>query len=231
MKKIAILQSNYIPWKGYFDIINYVDEFIIYDEAQYTRRDWRNRNLIKSRYGLKWLTIPVEVKGKYNQTIRETKIADRSWAEKHWESIRHNYHEADYFDEYKLQFESTYKKATELDFLSEVNLLFIDFINRILHIKTKISQSTQYHLKGNRNEKIISICEQSGASSYVTGPAARQYINEDLFKKNGIELEYFSYDNYPEYNQLHGSFLHKVSVIDLIFNTGGKAKSYLLSTE
>ena len=230
MKRIAILQSNYIPWKGYFDIINYVDEFIIYDEAQYTRRDWRNRNLIKTRQGLKWLTIPVEVKGKYTQTICETKIAEKTWAAKHWESVRHNYHEADYFDEYKFQFESIYKKASELDKLSEVNLLFINFVNEILHINAKISQSSQYHLEEDKNEKIISICEQSGASSYVTGPAARQYINEDLFQKNGIELEYFSYDNYSEYNQLYGSFQHNVSVIDLIFNTGGKANSYLLST-
>ncbi|MFW5835685.1 MAG: WbqC family protein, partial [bacterium] len=100
-KKIAILQSNYIPWKGYFDIINYVDEFIVYDDAQYTRRDWRNRNLIKTPRGLKWLTIPVEVKGKYTQTIYETKIADKNWAEKHWKSIRHNYNEADCFEEFR----------------------------------------------------------------------------------------------------------------------------------
>src|SRR5438046_4323553 len=90
-RKAAIVQSNYIPWKGYFDLIRRVDEFILYDDVQYTRRDWRNRNLIKTPQGLRWLTIPVEVKGKYYQSIRDTKIADPVWAASHWQTIVHNY--------------------------------------------------------------------------------------------------------------------------------------------
>src|SRR6056297_2335313 len=99
-KKVAIIQSSYIPWKGYFDIINSVDEFIIYDNVQYTRRDWRNRNLIKTPNGLKWLTIPVAVKGRYYQAIRDTKVSDKDWPNIHWKSIKHHYSKAPCFNYY-----------------------------------------------------------------------------------------------------------------------------------
>src|SRR5208283_1807000 len=90
-KSLAAIQSNYIPWKGYFDIINRVDEFMLYDDAQYTRRDWRNRNKIKTPRGLRWLTIPVRVKGKFHQKICETEISDPGWAAGHWQTLRQNY--------------------------------------------------------------------------------------------------------------------------------------------
>ena len=173
MKKIAILQSNYIPWKGYFDIINMVDEFVVYDEAQYTKRDWRNRNLIKTKNGLKWLTIPVQVKGKYKQKINETRVSDKNWAEKHWKTICHNYAHAGCFEKYKEKFEKAYEVVAKMDLLSEINFYFIKLIVKILGIKTKFSQSGQYSLKGSKSEKIISVCKQAGADTYITGPAAR----------------------------------------------------------
>jgi len=229
-KKIALLQSNYIPWKGYFNIINYVDEFIIYDEAQYTRRDWRNRNLIKTRQGLKWLTIPVRVKGRYKQTIRDTKVTSKKWAEQHWKSIRYNYSIAKHFNDYRDVFEQAYKEASEMEYLSDINLLFISTINSFLGIKTKISQSSEYKLEGDRNQKIISVCRQTGADTYITGPAAKDYIKEAIFHKSRIKLEYFNYSNYDEYEQLFGSFRHNVTIVDLIFNTGDKAYSHLRGT-
>ncbi len=119
-KKVAIIQSNYIPWKGYFDIINSVDVFILYDDMQYTRRDWRNRNKIITPKGLQWLTIPVAVKGKYYQKINEVEISDSSWAKKHWGSIVHNYHNAPYFKDYKNLFSSLYLGMDETS-LSKVN--------------------------------------------------------------------------------------------------------------
>jgi len=229
MKRIAVLQSNYIPWKGYFDIIRSVDEFIIYDDTQYTKRDWRNRNLIKTRQGLKWLTIPVKVKGRFTQTVNETRISNNKWAEKHWKAITYHYNKARYFNNYKDIFERAYKKASGLEYLSQVNLLFITVINQILGIETKISDSTEYVLEGDKNQKIISFCRQTGADTYITGPSAKNYLREELFIEAGIELEYFNYEGYSEYDQLFGSFLHNVSIIDLIFSTGEKAKSYLKS--
>src|SRR4026207_404505 len=107
-KTIAVVQSNYIPWRGYFDLINSVDEFILYDDVQYTIRDWRNRNIIKTSRGSLWLTIPVRVKGKYYQKIKDTKIGDPEWNQRHWTSITHNYAKARYFRQYRETFEELY---------------------------------------------------------------------------------------------------------------------------
>ena len=228
-KKIAILQSNYIPWKGYFDIIDLIDEFVVYDEAQYTKRDWRNRNLIKTKSGLKWLTIPVQVKGKYKQKINETRVSDNDWTKKHWKTICYSYSHADYFDQYSERFEKAYEVAAGMELLSEINLYFIKFIVEILGIKTEFSQSGQYRLTGNKSEKIISVCKQAGAYTYVTGPAARSYIDTQLFKAEGISLVWMDYSGYPQYKQLFTPFDHKVSIIDLIFNEGTEAKNFLKS--
>src|SRR5712692_7324529 len=123
-KRVAIVQSNYIPWKGYFDIINQVDEFILYDDRQYTRRDWRNRNLIKTPNGLLWLTIPVRVKGRYEQRIDETTISDPEWAQRHWKSISHTYTSAPYFDHLRDDFAALYAASIE-EHLSAVNRRFL----------------------------------------------------------------------------------------------------------
>src|SRR6266542_1166967 len=139
-KKVAILQSSYIPWKGYFDLINLVDEFILFDDMQYTRRDWRNRNIIKTPKGPIWLTIPVEVKGKYYQKIKDTIISDPNWGKTHWATVVHNYSKARYFAMYREVFENLYLNSEE-KFLSRVNYLFLSAICEILGIKTKISWS------------------------------------------------------------------------------------------
>ena len=200
-----------------------VDEFVVYDEAQYTRRDWRNRNLIKTKDGLKWLTIPVQVKGKYKQKIDETRVSDNNWAQKHWRTIYHNYSHAVFFEKYKDEFERVYTVAAGMDLLSEINLYFIKFLIKILEIKTEFSQSGQYVLTGNKSEKIISVCKQAGADIYITGPAAKSYIDINLFKAEGISLIWMDYSKYPEYTQLYPPFNHNVSIIDLIFNVGKNA--------
>jgi hypothetical protein len=229
MKCIAILQSNYIPWKGYFDIINSVDEFVIFDDAQYTRRDWRNRNMIKTRNGLLWLTIPIKSKGRYEQKISETEIMEGNWAGKHFDSIRYNYGSALCFAEYEEIIQRAYQKANEIQYLSEVNKLFINLINSILGIKTKLSYSSEYECQGSNNEKIIGICKQVGAGEYLTGPAAMDYLQPDRFTKEGIEIKWIDYSGYPEYQQLFPPFEHKVSIIDLIFNKGEDAKFFMKS--
>ena len=218
MKKIAISQSNYIPWKGYFDLINRVDEFILYDDAQYTRRDWRNRNKLKTPQGLKWLTIPVDVKGKYFQKINETKISDKGWGVKHWQQIKQNYAKAKNFKKYKDIFEELYLSCKE-EYLSEINHKFIIAINQILGIKTKIRFSGEFEIYGNRTEKLINICKQCNATVYISGPAAKKYFNEELANKENILVEWMNYENYKEYEQLYPPFQHGVTILDLIFNT------------
>jgi hypothetical protein len=229
LMKIAILQSNYIPWKGYFDIINSVDEFVIYDDAQYTRRDWRNRNLIKTKDGLKWLTIPVEVKGRYNQKIKDVRVANKGWINDHWETIKHCYCRTSYFEVYNDLFASTYNECKKLDFLSDINRIFIDLINSILGIKTNISNSIGYGPEGTKNEKIITICKKAKADVYLSGPSAKSYLDEKVIFESGINVEWVKYDEYPEYRQLYPPFEHKVSVIDLIFNHGEKSPLFMKS--
>jgi len=228
MKKVAILQSNYIPWKGYFDMIAAVDEFILFDDVQYTRRDWRNRNQIKTPQGVKWLTVPVKVKGKYYQTIRETEIDGATWASSHWKIIVHNYSKAHHFQKYKELFESLYL-GMKVKYLSEVNYKFLNVVCDILGIKTKISQSMDYQSIEGKTDRLIGLCKQAGASDYLSGPAAKCYIDEDKFREAGIRLEYMDYSGYPEYSQLFPPFEHAVSIVDLIFNEGPEATKFMKS--
>ena len=227
-KRVAIIQSNYIPWKGYFDIINLVDEFILYDDRQYTRRDWRNRNLIKTSRGLRWLTIPVHVKGRYHQRIDETVISDPGWADRHWQTIEQAYSRAPHFDVYRDAVAGLYASTMEAS-LSQVNRRFLEAICAMLGIPTRFAWSTDYDGQGNRTARLVSLCRAAGASEYLSGPAARAYIDESLFAEAGVALMYMDYGGYPEYQQLHGAFEHGVSILDLLFNAGPSAPRYLKS--
>ncbi len=225
-KKIAILQSNYIPWKGYFDLIAAVDEFIIYDDMQYTRRDWRNRNQIKTPQGVQWLTVPVKVKGKYNQTIRETEIEATSWQMSHWKTIIQNYRKAPYFDEVAANIEPLYKDV-EYVFLSKMNRQFIEAVCNYLDIQTKITNSWDYNLVDGKTERLADLCQQAGGTEYISGPAAKDYVQADIFENMNIKLTWFDYSGYSEYPQLWGEFAHGVSILDLLFNCGKQAKNHM----
>lgn len=227
MKKVAILQSNYIPWKGYFDIINTVDEFIIFDTAQYTKNDWRNRNQIKTKQGLSWLTIPVRQE-KLDQQIIETKITDTKWAIKHWRTISQNYSKAKYFHDYAPALEEFYLTCKE-SYLSEINYQLIKIINKAIGIDTKITWSNQYNLPEGKTEKILSICQQAQANIYLSGPSAKNYINQHIADDMKIKIEWMDYSNYPEYTQLHEPFDHSVTILDLIFNEGPNTKKFMKS--
>ena len=228
MKRVAISQSNYIPWKGYFDLINMVDEFILYDDVQYTRRDWRNRNQIKTQHGLKWLSIPAMVKGKYFQKISETKISDDNWGKKHWSVLKQNYSKAQHFKEYKDVFEELYLNSNE-EHLSQINYKFIVVICKILDIKTKIRHSTEFNLIDGQTERLLGICKDCNTDVYISGPAAKDYFDEALAKKENIKVEWMNYSNYPEYQQVFEPFEHGVTILDLIFNKGENATKFMKS--
>jgi WbqC-like protein family len=227
-KRVAIVQSNYIPWKGYFDLINSVDEFILFDDMQYTRRDWRNRNRIKTAAGPLWLTIPVQVKGKYLQTIKETEISDPSWPELHLKTLCTHYARARHFPANRAWLTEVYEGATSRR-LSEINHHFLVAICARLGIRTRISWSMDYQMAEGKTERLVELCRQAGGSHYLSGPAARDYIDADLFARAGIDLAFYDYSDYPEYGQLHPPFEHGVSVLDLILNEGPAAPLYLKS--
>jgi len=225
-KKVAIVQSNYIPWKGYFDMIAAVDEFILYDDMQYTRRDWRNRNQIKTPQGLQWLTVPVKVKGKYLQTIRETEIDGRDWAETHWKALVQNYRRASHFGDIAALIEPLYLQR-QYSHLSVLNRELIETVCSCLGITTKISNSWDYQLIEGKTERLVDLCAQAGGTEYVSGPSAKDYIEECAFADRGIKLTWFDYADYPEYPQLWGEFTHGVTILDLLFNCGKDAPRYM----
>jgi hypothetical protein len=227
VKRIAISQSNYIPWKGYFDMIARVDEFVLYDDMQFTRRDWRNRNQIKTAQGLHWLTIPVQSKGNYFEAIKNVRISDQGWAEQHWKTIRHNYSRAPHFEEYGPKIASLYQAAAQEEMLSRINHVFLLGLCQLLHITTPLKWSMEYESVEGKNERLISICRQAGAAVYLSGPAAKEYVDETAFRTAGVQVEWMDYAWYPVYEQRFDGFTHGVSVLDVIFNCGQKAADYV----
>ncbi len=226
MKKIAISQSNYIPWKGYFDLIAAVDEFILYDDMQYTRRDWRNRNQIKTPHGTQWLTIPVKVKGNYYQKIKDTLIEGSDWAKSHWKALTQNYRRAACFDEIAIWLEPFYLTHSYTH-LSELNRAYLEAVCRYLNINTIIRSSSDYVLSEGKTQRLVDLCIRAEGTQYISGPAAKNYIDDTLFKDKNIKLTWFDYAGYPEYPQLWKGFIHEVSILDLLFNCGKNSFHYM----
>ena len=223
---VAVLQSNYIPWKGYFDIINDVDLFVFYDEVQYTKNDWRNRNKIYSLDGLKWLTLPCgyDLKRRINEVMLNPSI---NWQQDHFNMICASYEKASYFAKFRPFFEQIYLES-EWEYLSEINQYLIKYIaTEFLGSKTIFANSEDYESHGKRSEKLLSLICATGYKRYVTGPAAKDYIDENAFFEQGIEIICKDYSGYPEYHQTRVPFEHNVSIIDLLVNTGDEAPYYI----
>lgn len=223
MKKVAIVQSNYIPWKGYFDMIAAVDEFILYDDMQFTKNDWRNRNQIKTPQGPQWLTVPVGQD--IRRRIRDVSL-NKKWQLKHWKSLESNYRRAQCFDEIASWIEPLYVHES-YSYLSELNRRFIEAICNYLGINTTITNSWDYILADGKTERLADLCLQAGGTEYISGPAAKHYINDQVFLDSGIKLTWFDYTEYPEYPQLWGKFTHNVTILDLLFNCGKEAHRYM----
>lgn len=226
MRKVAVVQSNYIPWKGYFDMIAAVDEFILYDDMQYTKRDWRNRNLIKTPQGVQWLTVPVLVKGKFHQKICDTEIDGTEWATTHWKALVQNYRRAPCFTEIATWLEPIYAEGL-FTHISQLNRHLIEAICKYLEIKTTIKNSWDYTLPDGKTERLAGLCAQAGGTEYISGPAAKEYIEEKIFTEMGIKLTWFDYSGYSEYPQLWGEFSHGVTILDLLFNCGNDSPKYM----
>ena len=227
LKRIAILQSNYIPWKGYFDIINSVDEFVFHDDLQYTKNDWRNRNKIITEKGAIWLTIPCGINQK--RLICEVELKDFAWQTKHWNQIKRYYSKAKYWNFYKDFFSEIYL-SNKWNNLSELNQTLIKRISiELLGITTIFRDSREFNLKSSKAERVLELLAKIGATSYLSGPSARNYLEESMFQDVNIDLYWMDYSGYPEYNQFYKPFTHTVSIIDLIFNEGPDSINYMKS--
>ena len=226
--KCAILQPSYIPWRGYFHQIQKADVFVFYDDVQYDKHGWRNRNRIKTAQGTQWLTIPVEKKGNIEQAreIREIAIAwDRSWNRKHLSALTHSYGKTPFFAEWAPVLNEWYSSAPSnlADFTID---LTIQLASRLGIRDTRFLRSSQLGIPGVRTERLIKMVQAVGCDHYISGPSARAYLIEDCFQQAGITLEYMRYD-YPEYPQLYPPFDPHVSVLDLLVMTGEDAPKYI----
>ena len=223
-KIVAVLQSNYIPWKGYFDIINAVDAFVLYDECQFTRRDWRNRNKIKTPQGVAWLTVPVRSRGNFIAPINTIEVDGSAWSEKHAATLKHQYAKAPAFKEIWPRIQGVYDDCQHTTLLSEVNYRFIKEVCAILRINTPLLWSHELGVKEeDPSERLAAICSRLEATAYLSGPAARDYLNEEVFRERGMDVLWMRYDSYPHYSQLHPPFRHDVTVLDILFNVGSSA--------
>ena len=224
MSTVVVLQSNYIPWKGYFDLIHDADVFIFYDDLQFTKNDWRNRNKIKTAQGSKWLSIPVGTNA--NRLICEVALDDAGWQRSHWDSLRQQYEKRPYFKLYRSFFESVYL-GKQWKNLSELNQYLIRYISHeILGIPTQFRDSREFELKGQKLDRLLDLLVKSKATRYVSGPAAKDYIQPERFETLGIDLVWKDYSKYPEYPQAHPPFEHGVTILDLLFNVGPEAPRY-----
>jgi hypothetical protein len=229
--KCVILQPSYIPWRGYFHQIWKADCFIFFDDVQYDRRGWRNRNRIKTAQGTQWLTIPVLSKGCQVQNIRACDIrisTDMPWRFKHWQTLEQSYGKAPYFEHYAPLVKRFY--ATPWENLCDFTIEFTTTLARELGMKnTQFMRSSTLQAHGAKTDRLVSLLKQVGATHYITGPAARVYIEENKFWNEGISVEYMEY-NYPEYQQFHPPYDPQVSILDLMFMTGPKALDHILGT-
>ena len=224
-----MIQSNYLPWRGYFDFIDDVDLFVIYDDVQYTRKDWRNRNKIKTVSGTQWITVPVIFSLKQPITVMEARVDyEQPWQRKHIGNIIQAYRNAPYLADYADELFAIIERRFAT--ISELNIALIRWVMEKLDIQVPIDFSKRIKSGGDRNQRILNILHELGASEYLVGPKAQAYIDEEGYRQEGIALVYKSY-NYMKYPQLHGPFEGAVTVLDLLFNCGPESRLYLKSTE
>jgi len=229
-KTIVILQSNYIPWKGYFDLMAAADEFLLFDEVQFTKNDWRNRNRIVLNGKLHWLTLPVSTAGSFGRPIDQINVSRADWARAHWDTLRQAYRRAPYYDAIAPALEKAYRKAAPMTRLSDINEQFLRTIAEILDLETPIIRAEIVRrTTADPTDRLVEICKARGATAYLSGPAAHRYIEPEAFHKADIRLHYANYQDYPTYNQACASFEHGVSVIDLLMHCGYEARSHLKS--
>lgn len=227
--RVTILQPSYLPWLGFFEQMSRSDKFVLLDDVQFTRRDWRNRNRIRVKEGWMWLTVPVLQKNRFTQSIIDART-DNSvpWRRKHLESLRQHYCKSPYFEKYFPAWQSLYEK--QYRFLFDICLETIELINKELGIETPLLRSSEMNPSGDKAQKLLSICRELGATHYLSGEAGGNYIEEEEFSSQGIELEYQNYDH-PVYPQRYPDFVPQLSAIDLLFNCGEKSLTILKQGE
>ncbi len=227
--RVTILQPSYLPWLGFFEQMSRADKFVLLDDVQYTRRDWRNRNRIRVKESWVWLTVPVQQKRRFSQSLLETRI-DNSvpWRRKHLETLRQHYCKAPFFEKYFPRCQQVYEK--DWTFLFDLCLETINLIKEEMGIETPFLRSSEMKPSGEKTQRLVSICRELGATHYLSGESGSNYISEEDFSSQGIGLEYQNYDH-PVYPQRYPGFVPHLSAIDLLFNCGEQSLGILKQDE
>ena len=227
--RVTILQPSYLPWLGFFEQMSRSDKFVLLDDVQYTRRDWRNRNRIRVRENWIWLTVPVQQKSRFSQSLLETRIDNSvSWRRKHLETLRQHYCKAPFFEKYFPRCQQVYEK--DWTFLFDLCLETINLIKEEMGIETPLLRSSEMKPGGEKTERLVSICRELGATHYLSGESGSNYIAEEDFSSQGIALEYQNYEH-PVYSQRYTGFVPHLSAIDLLFNCGEQSLGILKQDE
>lgn len=226
IRRVVINQSNYLPWKGYFDLIHDADLFIFLDDVQFTKNDWRNRNVIKGPNGPCWLTIPVGPAT--NRRVDEVPLPGGNWRDKHWRTLVQSYGKAPHFARYETFLRRLYAPDAPWRTLSEFNQSVIASIaSEQLGIRTVFARSTDFNVSGHGAERVLGLLKAAGATTYISGPRGRDYLNPSRFADDNIEIIWKDYSAYPVYPQLHPPFNHAVSIVDLLCHVGPEAPRYI----
>lgn len=220
MRRICIIQSAYIPWRGFFDLIDRCDEYIILDGAQFVKGHWQNRNRVRGPAGPAWLSIPVVTADRLGQSIEQVVVSDRAWAETHWRKLAIYYANAPYFSVLAPHLKSLYAAAGQFERLTDINETLIRGIIALLGIETRLVRDHTYDPQGGRTDRVVDICIKAGATHYLTGPSARAYLDETPFTDAGITVEWMDYPSYPRYPQGQADYDPALSIVDLLFNAG-----------
>jgi hypothetical protein len=225
--RIAICQPTYLPWLGYFDLMDQVDTFILLDSVQFEKQSWQHRNRIKTATGLQWLTVPVIYRGCFGQTIHQVEIRDPEFARKHLRGIEVSYRRAPYFDAYYSEL-AKILNAQSQGFLADLNITLLRWFCAVLGIQTPVVQSSLMGAAGRRSQLLVNLCGELNVDSYLSPPGSAAYLLSDLelFSAAGIEVEFHHYEH-PEYSQLFPPFCPYAAALDLMFNEGPRSMEML----
>jgi hypothetical protein len=222
---LVVLQPGYLPWLGFFDQFRRADIFVYYDDVQYDKHGWRNRNRIKTRHGPQWLTVPVKHAGLGLPRILDVTIDGRTpWARKHVASIRQAYARAPFAPRYLPELEAVLQQSWER--LIDLDIAVIDLMCTWFGLSRRVERSSALGIEGAKSERLLRFCQHFGAGRYLSGNAARDYLDTALFVREGIHVEWQNFQP-PTYPQLHGEFVPYLSALDLVLNCGDNARAIL----
>jgi hypothetical protein len=227
--KIAICQPTYLPWIGYFDLIDQVEAFVVLDDVQFEKQSWQQRNRIKTPLGLQWLTVPVMFRGRLGQLIKDVEVRDFNFWRNHCRAIELNYRRALFFDAYfeKLASQLVCSNTT---LMANLNIRLMEWFMSIFGIKTLLILSSSLAQTGRRTERLVNICKSLGADQYISPLGSAAYLLEEreMMADHGIDLVFQNYQH-PEYRQQFTPFIPYASALDLLFNEGEQSLEVIKS--